>query len=84
MNFNWLAMLQFSIGATSVLGLGMWLLYFFFIRPAIRKQNLQSLAETSMSTQDVAEAKEVHVLTAFRVLPDERKLIAIKLLEALK
>ena len=78
---DWLAMLQFSIGAGAVLGLGVWLLYFIYVRPAVsaRKQNLQRLVETSMSTQE-----EVQMLTAFRVLPEERKVIAIKLIEALR
>lgn len=40
------------------------------------------LGETSESLEDLAE--EVQMLAAFRVLPKERKLIAIKLLEALK
>ena len=31
---DWLAMLQFAIGATTVLGVGVWLLYLLFIRPA--------------------------------------------------
>ena len=38
---DWLAMLQFAIGATTVLGVGVWLLYLLFIRPAVRKQNLR-------------------------------------------
>lgn len=78
---DWLAMLQFSIGAGAVLGLGVWLLYFIYVRPAVsaRKQNLQSLGETPMSTRE-----EIQVLTAFRVLPEERKVIAIKLIEALR
>lgn len=76
---DWLAMLQFSIGAGVVLGLCVWLLYFIYVRPAVsaRKQNLQSLG--SMSTQE-----EVQLLTAFRMLPKERQLIAIRLIEALK
>ncbi|MHB8938512.1 MAG: hypothetical protein ACYC39_09360 [Thiobacillus sp.] len=78
MSMDWLAMLQFAIGATTVLGVGVWLLYFTVIRPAITRQNLQSLGETSMSTPE-----EAQMLTAFRVLPKERKLIAIKLIEAL-
>ena len=78
---NWLAMLQFSIGAVVVLTIGVWILYFTVIRPAITRQNLQSLGETSMSIQDLTE---VQVLAAFRVLPKERKVIAIKLIEALK
>jgi hypothetical protein len=40
------------------------------------------LAETPTSIDDLAE--EVQLLAAFRVLSEERKLIAIKLLEALK
>lgn len=40
------------------------------------------LGETSADIDDLAE--EVQMLAAFRVLPKERKLIAIKLLEALK
>lgn len=40
------------------------------------------LGETSANIDDLAE--EVQMLAAFRVLPKERKLIAIKLLEALK
>ncbi len=84
MSLDLRAMLQFAIAASAVLGLCMWLLYFLFIRPALRKQNLQSLSETSMSFQDIAEAEEVQVLTAFRALPSERKVLAIKLVEALK
>lgn len=78
---DWLAMLQFSIGAGAILGLCVWLLYFIYVRPAVsaRKQNLQSLGETSGSTLE-----EVQMLTAFRVLPQERKVIAIKLIEVLK
>lgn len=38
---NWLAMLQFAIGAGTVFGVGVWLLYLLFIRPAVRKQNLR-------------------------------------------
>lgn len=75
---DWLAMLQFAIGAVVVLTVVVWILYFTVIRPAITRQNLQSLGETSMSTHE-----EAHMLTAFRVLPKERKLIAIKLIEAL-
>jgi len=78
---DWLAMLQFAIGAVVVLTIGVWILYFTVIRPAITRQNLQSLGETSMSIQDLTE---VQVLAAFRVLPKERKVIAIKLIEALK
>lgn len=81
---DWLAMLQFAIGAGSFLGLCLWLLYFLFIRPAVRKQNLQSMAETSMSTQDLADEEMVQMLAAFRVLPKERKVIAIKLIESLR
>lgn len=40
------------------------------------------LGETPTNIDDLAE--EVQLLAAFRVLPKERKLIAIKLLEALK
>ena len=40
------------------------------------------LGETQVSIDDLAE--EVKMLAAFRLLPKERKLIAIKLLEALK
>lgn len=40
------------------------------------------LGETPTSIDDLAE--EVQMLAAFRALPKERKLIAIKLLEALK
>lgn len=40
------------------------------------------LGEASESLEDLAE--EVQMLAAFRELPKERKLIAIKLLEALK
>jgi transcriptional regulator with XRE-family HTH domain len=40
------------------------------------------LGETPTNMDDLAE--EVQMLAAFRVLPKERKLIAIKLLEALK
>jgi hypothetical protein len=40
------------------------------------------LGDTPTSIDDLAE--EVHLLAAFRVLPQERKLIAIKLLEALR
>lgn len=40
------------------------------------------LGETPTSIDDLAE--EVQMLAAFRVLPKERKLIAIKLLEALR
>jgi transcriptional regulator with XRE-family HTH domain len=40
------------------------------------------LGETPKSIDDLAE--EVQLLVAFRELPKERKLIAIKLLEALK
>lgn len=77
---DWLAMLQFAIGATTVLGVGVWLLYFTVIRPAITRQNLQSFGETSMT---MSTHEEAQMLTAFRVLPKERKLIAIKLIEAL-
>ncbi len=77
-------MLQFSIVAAAVLGLGMWLLYFLYVRSAVVKQNLDSLGETSISIQDLTDAEEVQMLTAFRVLPKERKEIAIKLIEALK
>lgn len=79
---DWLAMLQFSMAAGSVLGLCVWLLYFLFIRPAVRKKNLQSLGQTSMSIQNSAE--EVQMLGAFRALSKERKVIAVKLLQALK
>lgn len=84
MSLDLLAMLQFAIAVGIVLGLCVWLLYFLFIRPALRKQNLQRLGETSMSVHDLAEAEEVQMLTAFRALADERKVIAIKLFEALK
>jgi transcriptional regulator with XRE-family HTH domain len=40
------------------------------------------LGETPTNIDDLAE--EAQLLAAFRVLPEERKLIAIKLLEALK
>lgn len=40
------------------------------------------LGDTPTSIDDLAE--EVRLVAAFRVLPRERKLIAIKLLEALK
>ena len=40
------------------------------------------LGETPTSIDDLAE--EVQLVAAFRVLPKERKLIAIKLLDALK
>lgn len=40
------------------------------------------LGETPTSIDDLAE--EVRLVAAFRVLPKERQLIAIKLLEALK
>lgn len=40
------------------------------------------LGETATNIDDLAE--EVQLLAAFRALPKERKLIAIKLLEALK
>lgn len=84
MSLDLLAMLQFAIVVGIVLGLCVWLLYFLFIRPALRKQNPRSLGETSMSTQDFVEAEEVQMLTAFRALPNERKAIAITLVEALK
>lgn len=79
---DWLAMLQFSMAAGAVLGLCVWLLYFLFIRPAVRKQNLQNLGQTSMSIQNSAE--DVQMLGAFRALSKERKVIAVKLLKALK
>lgn len=83
MNFDLLAMLQFSIAAGAVIGLGVWLLYFLFIRPALRKQNLQRLGEATMNL-DLAEAEEAEILATFRVLPNERRKIAVRLLEALK
>lgn len=79
MSLDLLAMLQFAIGAAAVLGLCLWSFYFLVVRPQIRKQNLRSLGETSMSKDE-----EAQVLAAFRVLPKERKVIAIKLVEALK
>lgn len=84
MSFDWLAMLQFSIGVGTVLTIGMWIVYFTVIRPAIRRQKLQSMGETSSGTQDFAEAEEVRVLATFRVLPKEHRKIAVRLLEALK
>lgn len=71
---NVLAMLQFTIGGIIILGIGVWLLYFFYIRHAVKK----------MSIHDLSEEKEVQLLTSFRVLPEERKVVAIKLLKALK
>jgi hypothetical protein len=45
---DWLAMLQFSIGVGIVLTIGMWIVYFTVIRPAIiRRQRQQSMGETS-------------------------------------
>lgn len=84
MSMDWLAMLQFAIGVGTVLTIGMWIVYFTVIRPAIRKQKLQSLGEISMGAQDLAEAEEVRILATFRVLPNERRKIAVRLLEALK
>lgn len=84
MSLDLLAMLQFVILAGTVLGLCVWLIYFLFIRRALRKQNIRCLDETSMSVHDLAEAEEVQMITAFRALADERKVIAIKLVEALK
>lgn len=81
---DWLAMLQFSIGVGIVLTIGMWIVYFTVIRPAIRRQKLQSMVETSTATQDLADAEVVRILAAFRVLPNERRKIAVRLLEALK
>lgn len=80
---DWLTMLQFAIGNGTVLTIGMWILYFTVIRPAIRRQKLQNMCETSTGTQDLSEAEEVRILAAFRVLPKERKVIATKLIEAL-
>lgn len=74
-------MLQFSIIAGAALGLGVWLLYFLYVRPVAMKQKLKSLGETPMRIQDLTE---VQMLAAFRVLPKERKEIAIKLIDALK
>jgi len=43
------------------------------------------LGELMVPTRSIDElAEEAQLLAAFRVLPKERKLIAIKLLEALK
>jgi hypothetical protein len=81
---DWLAMLQFSIGTGAVLAIGVWILYFTAIRPAIRRQKLQSMGETSAGPQDLAEAEEVRILATFRVLPNERRKIAVRLLESLK
>jgi len=84
MSFDLLAMLQFSIGVGTVLTIGLWILYFTVIRPAIRGQKLQSMGETSSGTRDLAEAEEVRILATFRVLPNERRKIAFRLLEALR
>lgn len=81
---DWLAMLQFSIGVGIVLTIGMWIVYFAVIRPSLRRQKLQSMVETSTATQDLADAEVVRILAAFRVLPNERRKIAVRLLEALK
>lgn len=81
---DWLAMLQFSIGVGAVLTIGVWILYFSVIRPAIRRQKLQSMGVTSTGTPDLTQAEEIHILTSFRVLPKERKAMVIKLIEALK
>lgn len=81
---DWLAMLQFAIGVGTVLTIGMWVVYFTVIRPVIRRQKLQSIGEISMGAQDLSEYEEVQMLAAFRVLPKERKLLAIRLLEALR
>lgn len=81
---DWLAMLQFSIGVGAVLTIGMWVVFFTVIRPAIRKQKLQNMGEASIGTQDIAKAEEVRILDTFRILPNERRKIAVRLLEALK